>query len=123
MNHVDSCFVCRLLALTAEGESGCITEGESWLVLIDMLHALTHLATHKLIHLDIKPDNIFVTFSGTGLNPDGSVNIVAKLSKFQTTDWFSDLCFQNTDGWFYVIRVSLNKFGLHFFVKKTNFVR
>ncbi|XP_063723472.1 uncharacterized protein LOC134851356 isoform X2 [Symsagittifera roscoffensis] len=52
-----------LLALTAEGESGCITEGESWLVLIDMLHALTHLATHKLIHLDIKPDNIFVTFS------------------------------------------------------------
>ncbi|XP_075242931.1 uncharacterized protein LOC142337525 isoform X2 [Convolutriloba macropyga] len=52
-----------LLALIIEGDTGSISEEETWMVLIDMLHALRHLAQHKLIHLDIKPDNIFVTLS------------------------------------------------------------
>jgi membrane-associated tyrosine/threonine-specific cdc2-inhibitory kinase len=41
-----------------------IPESVIWTVIVDLLQALAHLHSRKLVHMDIKPDNIFITFDG-----------------------------------------------------------
>ncbi len=50
------------MALTLDNDAQCIAESEAWSILVDMLHALNHLSKLKLIHMDVKPDNIFVSY-------------------------------------------------------------
>ena len=41
-----------------------IPESTIWDFLIDLLLAFKHLHDRKLVHMDIKPDNIFISFEG-----------------------------------------------------------
>lgn len=41
-----------------------ISEIDVWRILIDLLRGLNHIHTHGFIHLDIKPDNIFLSDCG-----------------------------------------------------------
>jgi len=41
-----------------------IAEGLVWGYLVDLLQAVQHLHNHDLVHMDIKPDNIFFGFDG-----------------------------------------------------------
>ncbi|MBN3292879.1 PMYT1 kinase, partial [Polypterus senegalus] len=40
------------------------SEGEVWDILSDLLCALRHLHSHNMLHLDIKPANVFLSTSG-----------------------------------------------------------
>ena len=46
-------------------ENHDIPENIIWNILIDLLKAVHHLHEHDLIHLDIKPENIFIANDGT----------------------------------------------------------
>ncbi len=41
-----------------------IPESTIWKFIIDLLQACKHLHDRKLVHMDIKPDNIFISFDG-----------------------------------------------------------
>ena len=41
-----------------------IPEATVWQFLIDLLQALKHLHDRNLIHMDIKPENIFISHDG-----------------------------------------------------------
>lgn len=41
-----------------------LPEQSVWNYLVDLISAVKHLHDHDLIHLDIKPDNIFISFDG-----------------------------------------------------------
>ncbi|XP_067655184.1 membrane-associated tyrosine- and threonine-specific cdc2-inhibitory kinase-like [Haliotis asinina] len=56
-----------------------ITETTIWNYLVDLLMAVKHLHEHNLIHMDIKPDNIFVSFDG--VCKLGDFGLVLDLSK------------------------------------------
>ena len=51
-----------------------------WGYMFDLLYAVKHLHDHDLIHMDIKPDNIFISFDG-----------IAKLGDFGLMCSFLDL--------------------------------
>lgn len=53
------------MSLSAIAETNhSIPENTVWFYFVDLLKALDHLHTNDLIHLDVKPDNIFVTETG-----------------------------------------------------------
>ncbi|XP_064602098.1 membrane-associated tyrosine- and threonine-specific cdc2-inhibitory kinase-like [Liolophura sinensis] len=56
-----------------------ITEIVLWNYLVDLLMALKHLHDHNLIHMDIKPENIFI--SKEGICKLGDFGLVIDLSK------------------------------------------
>lgn len=41
-----------------------LAESTIWAILVDLLKAIDHLHTNNLIHLDIKPENIFISRDG-----------------------------------------------------------
>lgn len=41
-----------------------IPETKIWSIIVDLLQALKHLHDRNLVHMDIKPENIFITFDG-----------------------------------------------------------
>ncbi|XP_033126288.1 membrane-associated tyrosine- and threonine-specific cdc2-inhibitory kinase-like [Anneissia japonica] len=41
-----------------------ITEDKAWEILIDLLQGVKNLHEHNLLHMDIKPDNIFLSYDG-----------------------------------------------------------
>ena len=59
-------------------------ESVVWNFLIDMLQAVDHLHSHKYLHLDIKPENIFI--SKDGLYKLGDFGLVVDLSKRSSID-------------------------------------
>ncbi|XP_054724685.1 LOW QUALITY PROTEIN: membrane-associated tyrosine- and threonine-specific cdc2-inhibitory kinase-like [Uloborus diversus] len=61
-----------------------IPEQTVWNFLVDLLLAVKHLHDHNLVHLDIKPDNIFITNDRTCKL--GDFGIVLDLSKSDVTD-------------------------------------
>ena len=42
-----------------------IPELQIWRILVDLLQAVKHLHARKLVHMDIKPENIFMAFDGS----------------------------------------------------------
>ncbi|KAL6726726.1 hypothetical protein Aduo_008667 [Ancylostoma duodenale] len=46
-------------------EFGPLSEDELWTVLVDTLKALEHLHSEKMLHLDVKPSNIFISVDNT----------------------------------------------------------
>ncbi|EYC03379.1 hypothetical protein Y032_0094g2726 [Ancylostoma ceylanicum] len=46
-------------------EFGPLSEEELWTVLVDTLKALEHLHSEKMLHLDVKPSNIFISVDNT----------------------------------------------------------
>ncbi|KAG8189601.1 hypothetical protein JTE90_018957 [Oedothorax gibbosus] len=64
-----------------------IPEEVIWNYLIDLLLAVKHLHDHNLVHLDIKPDNIFVSKDGENVVCKlGDFGLVLDLSKSDTSD-------------------------------------
>lgn len=59
--------LCRtsLNELLEQSEDHKLSEHSVWCYLLDLLAAVKHLHDNDLIHLDIKPDNIFISFDGT----------------------------------------------------------
>ena len=43
---------------------GRMPEDKVWAFAVDLLQALEHLHEHNLVHMDIKPDNIFIGMDG-----------------------------------------------------------
>ncbi|ODN00332.1 Membrane-associated tyrosine- and threonine-specific cdc2-inhibitory kinase [Orchesella cincta] len=69
-------------SLTQEIEDGhYLTEDETWDLFIDMLFALQHLHTHHLVHMDLKPDNIFLTIDTPTIYKLGDFGIVVSLDE------------------------------------------
>lgn len=77
-----------------------IPEPEIWYYLIDILMALEHMHSHDLIHVDIKPSNIFITSDGIcklgdfglvfDLNKDDPRNITEGDSKYLAAEVLND---------------------------------
>lgn len=61
-----------------------IPERAVWNYLVDLLQGLKHLHDHNLIHLDIKPDNIFI--SNEGLCKLGDFGLVVRLDSAENRD-------------------------------------
>jgi membrane-associated tyrosine/threonine-specific cdc2-inhibitory kinase len=60
-----------------------IPEETIWLFLIDLLQACKHLHDRNLVHMDIKPDNIFISFDGNcKLGDFGLVIDLKKVNNF-----------------------------------------
>lgn len=53
-----------LNAILENSEEQKLPERLIWNYLLDLLMAVKHLHDHDLIHMDIKPDNIFISFDG-----------------------------------------------------------
>ena len=46
-------------------ESVVVPDSAIWGIIVDVCAGLSHIHTHNLVHLDIKPQNIFITNNGT----------------------------------------------------------
>lgn len=55
--------VCLSLSKYAEQHHE-IPEATIWNIIVDLLQALRHLHERNLVHMDIKPENIFISFEG-----------------------------------------------------------
>jgi membrane-associated tyrosine/threonine-specific cdc2-inhibitory kinase len=62
-----------------------IHEPEIWHYLIDILMAINHLHSFDLLHVDIKPANIFVT--SNGICKLGDFGLVFDLNKVVYSVW------------------------------------
>nr|CAD2148267.1 unnamed protein product [Meloidogyne enterolobii] len=77
-----------------------IGEPEIWYYLIDILMALEHMHSHDLIHVDIKPSNIFITSDGIcklgdfglvfDLNKDDPKNVMEGDGKYLAAEVLND---------------------------------
>ncbi|GFU29466.1 membrane-associated tyrosine- and threonine-specific cdc2-inhibitory kinase [Nephila pilipes] len=76
--------LCKYSLSQYAEENHNITENTIWNFLIDLLLAVKHLHDHDLIHLDIKPDNIFI--SKSNICKLGDFGLVLDLSKPDTSD-------------------------------------
>ncbi|CAL1271556.1 unnamed protein product [Larinioides sclopetarius] len=56
--------LCKCSLSQYAEENHDITENVVWYFLCDLLQAVKHLHDHNLVHLDIKPENIFITEDG-----------------------------------------------------------
>ncbi|GBM59435.1 Membrane-associated tyrosine- and threonine-specific cdc2-inhibitory kinase [Araneus ventricosus] len=56
--------LCKCSLSQYAEENHDITENIVWYFLCDLLQAVKHLHDHNLVHLDIKPENIFITEDG-----------------------------------------------------------
>ncbi len=60
-----------------------IPEDTIWQFMVDLLQAVKHLHERNLVHMDIKPDNIFVSFDGVcKLGDFGCVVDLKKVGQF-----------------------------------------
>lgn len=71
--------LCKISLSQYTEENHSIPEYIIWDYLVDLLLALKHLHDHNLVHLDIKPDNIFI--SEEGVCKLGDFGLVLDLSK------------------------------------------
>lgn len=70
-----------------------IPERIVWDYLVDLLKATKHLHDHDLVHLDIKPDNIFI--AKDGLCKLGDFGLVLDLTKVGTCKCYANLLIQS----------------------------
>lgn len=54
-----------LLKQTSEGSRSRLDEWRIWKILVELMFGLSWIHKHEIIHLDLKPANIFITFDGT----------------------------------------------------------
>ncbi|KAA0202794.1 hypothetical protein HAZT_HAZT011213 [Hyalella azteca] len=58
--------VCqKSLASLSEESPGCLPQDKVWKYALHLLQAIDHLHRHSLVHMDIKPENIFLSHDGT----------------------------------------------------------
>lgn len=76
--------LCRCSLASYAQENHSIPERTVWEYLVDLLLALKHLHDHNLVHLDIKPDNIFI--AKEGFCKLGDFGLVLDLALDDSTD-------------------------------------
>lgn len=94
-----------------QSEEHKLPERAIWNILLDLLQAIKHLHDHDLIHMDIKPDNIFISFDGIAklgdfglmcssldLNKSFLSNIPASASKSKSFSKLASSRLSNNDG-------------------------
>lgn len=74
--------LCEMSLSNYAEENHDIPERLIWKYLVDLLLAVKHLHEHNLLHLDIKPDNIFI--SSDGICKLGDFGLVVDLNKPQS---------------------------------------
>uniref|UniRef100_A0A914MS55 Membrane-associated tyrosine- and threonine-specific cdc2-inhibitory kinase wee-1.3 n=2 Tax=Meloidogyne incognita group TaxID=654580 RepID=A0A914MS55_MELIC len=97
--YIQTELCCRSLDDVAR-ERHEIGEPEIWYYLIDILMALEHMHSHDLIHVDIKPSNIFITSDGIcklgdfglvfDLNKDDPKNVMEGDGKYLAAEVLND---------------------------------
>ncbi|KAL7079516.1 hypothetical protein ACQ4LE_001567 [Meloidogyne hapla] len=97
--YIQTELCCRSLDDVAR-ERHEIGEPEIWYYLIDILMALEHMHSHDLIHVDIKPSNIFITSDGIcklgdfglvfDLNKDDPKNVTEGDGKYLAAEVLND---------------------------------
>jgi len=50
--------------LAAQGRVSRLEEWRVWKIMVEVLHGLAVIHSHNILHLDLKPANVFVTFEG-----------------------------------------------------------
>jgi len=73
------------------GADGRLSEDEIWSYMVDLLQALQHLHEHDLIHVDIKPDNIFIGMDG--ICKLGDFGLMIDLAKGESEGMEGDPCY------------------------------
>ncbi|GAB6031967.1 Protein kinase, membrane associated tyrosine threonine 1 [Chamberlinius hualienensis] len=76
--------LCEISLNTFAEQNDNIPEKLVWRYLVDLLQAVKHIHDHNLIHLDIKPANIFV--SSHGVCKLGDFGLVVDLTKLSSTE-------------------------------------
>lgn len=71
--------LCQMSLAQLSERKHDIAERTVWAYLVDLLHALQHLHDNELIHMDVKPENIFI--GRDGLCKLGDFGLVLDLSK------------------------------------------
>ncbi|MPC33116.1 membrane-associated tyrosine- and threonine-specific cdc2-inhibitory kinase-like [Portunus trituberculatus] len=71
--------LCRTSLADVAEDRHDLPESIVWEYLVDLLQAVRHLHNHKLVHMDIKPENIFIGFDG--LCKLGDFGLVIDLSQ------------------------------------------
>ncbi|XP_021955413.1 membrane-associated tyrosine- and threonine-specific cdc2-inhibitory kinase [Folsomia candida] len=71
-------------------EGGFLTEEEAWDVLVDMLYALQHLHKNLLVHMDVKPENIFLTIDTPTKYKLGDFGIIVCLNENRDLTEFTE---------------------------------
>ncbi|KAH9491854.1 Protein kinase, membrane associated tyrosine threonine 1 [Bulinus truncatus] len=56
--------LCKTSVSEFCGQNQHISENLIWNYMVDLLMALKHLHDHNLVHMDIKPENAFISFDG-----------------------------------------------------------
>jgi membrane-associated tyrosine/threonine-specific cdc2-inhibitory kinase len=56
--------LCQMSLSTYAETHHDIPEKVIWQFLVDLLQGVKHLHDRNLVHMDIKPDNIFISFDG-----------------------------------------------------------
>jgi len=51
-------------SLQEKGQNGILDQDIIWAYMVDLLRAVNHLHEHDLVHMDIKPENIFIGMDG-----------------------------------------------------------
>ena len=62
-----------------------------WSYLVDLLQALQHLHEHNHIHMDIKPENIFIGMDG--ICKLGDFGLMIDLAKGESEGWSYNIHF------------------------------
>ena len=56
--------LCQTSLSEQMAKEGRLPEDKVWAYTVDLLQALEHLHEHDLVHMDIKPENIFIGMDG-----------------------------------------------------------
>ena len=64
---------------------GKMPEDKVWGYTVDLLQAVEHLHEHNLVHMDIKPDNIFIGMDG--ICKLGDFGLMIDMSKGEANGW------------------------------------
>jgi len=73
------------------GQEGSLDEDTIWGYMVDLLLAVQHLHDHSLVHMDIKPENIFIGMDG--ICKLGDFGLVIDLASRGDDDMEGDPCY------------------------------
>ena len=71
--------LCQTSLSEQMAKEGRLPEDKVWAYTVDLLQALKHLHEHDLVHMDIKPENIFIGMDG--ISKLGDFGLMIDLTK------------------------------------------
>lgn len=77
--------LCQTSLSELGARQGRLPEDKVWAYMVDLLQALEHLHEHDLVHMDIKPENIFIGMDG--ICKLGDFGLMIDLAKGESEGW------------------------------------